>query len=83
MSLKNLAPENDIALAMLTILEKTTISDEMLDQMFSIITQAIKDSNNQVDKEKFQLIQNQLDKIKLQEIDENSNIDLESIINTL
>ena len=83
MSLKHLAPENDIALAMLTILEKTTISDEMLDQMFSIIKQAIKDSNNQADKEKFQSIQTQLDKIKKQEIDEESTIDLEKIINTL
>jgi hypothetical protein len=68
--LDRMGDDNDIALAMRTILQYTTLDDTMIDQMYLLISNAVHSANSQSERDKFALMQETLQRIRQAETPE-------------
>lgn len=78
--LERMSPDNDIALAMLTIMKNTDVSELMMDQLYSIVHESIKTAINDEDKQKFMNLQEVIQKIKNTEINQDNSSELDAML---
>ena len=78
--LERMSPDNDIALAMLTMMKNTDISELMMDQLYNIVHESIKSAINDQDKQKFMNLQEVIQKIKNTETNQDNSSELDAML---
>lgn len=81
--LERMSPDNDIALAISTLVHIGNMWDEMINQLYTIVDGAIKSVNSKQEREKFENLQQVMKKIQDTENNQNYTWELDAMLASL